>query len=61
LEQDPNWGSEKTTAYYDKWDNLDNGQFKSGDYVDLLTSDALIHDCGSFMAEYLVVGKPALL
>jgi hypothetical protein len=26
-----------------------------------LTSDALIHDCGSFMAEYLVVGKPALL
>lgn len=61
LEQDPNWGSEKTTAYYDKWDNLDNGQFKSGDYVDLfLTSDALIHDCGSFMAEYLVVGKPAL-
>ena len=61
MEQDPNWGSEKTTAYYDKWDNLDNGQFKSGDYVDLfLTSDALIHDCGSFMAEYLVVGKPAL-
>jgi hypothetical protein len=25
-----------------------------------LTSDALIHDCGSFMAEYLITGKPSL-
>lgn len=61
LENDPNWGKEKTDIYYNKWDKLDNGQFENSEYVDLfLTSDALIHDCGSFMSEYLVTGKPSL-
>lgn len=61
LENDLNWGKEKTDAYYNKWINLDNGQFEGSDYIDLfLTSDALIHDCGSFMAEYLITGKPSL-
>lgn len=61
LEKDLNWGLEKTAIYYSKWDNLENGQLENGDYVALfLTSDALIHDCGSFMAEYLITGKPAL-
>jgi CDP-glycerol glycerophosphotransferase (TagB/SpsB family) len=61
LENDPNWGKEKTDAYYAEWTNLENGQFENADYGDLfLTSDALIHDCGSFMAEYLITGKPAL-
>lgn len=55
------WGKEKTDIYYNKWNNLPNGQCENGEYTDLfLTSDALIHDCGSFMAEYLVTGKPAL-
>jgi hypothetical protein len=55
------WGKEKTDIYYNKWENLVNGQFEDGDYIDLfLTSDALIHDCGSFMAEYLITGKPSL-
>lgn len=55
------WGKEKTDIYYNKWMNLSNGQCENGEYIDLfLTSDALIHDCGSFMAEYLVTGKPAL-
>ena len=61
LENDPDWGNEKTDEYYNKWVNLENGQFENSEYVDLfLTSDALIHDCGSFMAEYLITGKPAL-
>ena len=61
LENDPNWGKEKTDAYYNKWINLENGQFGNGYYIDLfLTSDALIHDSGSFMAEYLITGKPLL-
>lgn len=61
LEQDPNWGKEKTDIYYNKWENLENGQYENADYVNLfLTSDALIHDCGSFMAEYLITGKPSL-
>ena len=61
LENDPNWGKEKTDIYYNKWVNLENGQFGKGYYIDLfLTSDALIHDSGSFMAEYLFTGKPSL-
>ncbi|WP_374175443.1 CDP-glycerol glycerophosphotransferase family protein [Flavobacterium tructae] len=55
------WGKEKTDIYYDKWRQLPNGQCENGEYTALfLTSDALIHDCGSFMAEYLVTGKPSL-
>jgi hypothetical protein len=61
LEQDPNWGIEKTAAYYNSWATLENGQLENGNYTNLfLTSDALIHDCGSFMAEYLITGKPSL-
>ncbi len=61
LENDPNWGKEKTDIYYNKWMNLENGQFGDGYYIDLfLTSDALIHDSGSFMAEYLFTGNPSL-
>ncbi|URC14965.1 CDP-glycerol glycerophosphotransferase family protein [Flavobacterium sp. B183] len=61
LENDPNWGKEKTDNYFDKWIDLENGQFGDGYYIDLfLTSDALIHDSGSFMAEYLITGKPSL-
>ena len=61
LENDLDWGKERTDEYYNKWINLENGQFENSDYGDLfLTSDALIHDCGSFMAEYLITGKPSL-
>jgi hypothetical protein len=59
--QNEYWGKEKTDFYYDKWANLENGQCENGEYIDLfLTSDVLIHDCGSFMAEYLITGKPSL-
>lgn len=55
------WGVEKTKAYYDKWDALENGQLVSDGYVDLfLTSDAMIHECGSFTTEYLFVRKPVM-
>lgn len=55
------WGVEKTEAYYQKWDALENGQVVIDGYEDLfLTSDAMIHDCGSFTTEYLYVRKPVL-
>lgn len=61
LEEDSYWGKERTDLYYTKWENLENGQLENGGYTDLfLTSDALIHDCGSFMGEYLITGKPSL-
>lgn len=55
------WGKEKTQNYYKIWDMGNNRQLNSSDYVDLfLTSDAMIHDCASFMTEYLCVNKPVL-
>ena len=55
------WGLEKTEEYYSRWAKLANGQIEQGEYIDLFkTSDALIHDCGSFTGEYLYTQKPVL-
>lgn len=55
------WGETATNRYYEKWDNLKNGQLEDGEFIDLfLTSDAMILDCLSFIAEYTATGKPAL-
>ncbi|MBO5964631.1 MAG: CDP-glycerol glycerophosphotransferase family protein [Bacteroidaceae bacterium] len=55
------WGKEKTDAYYNRWEQLDNGQIKQGDYIDLFkTSDAMVHDSASFTVEYLYAKKPVL-
>ena len=57
----PDWGQEKTDNYYNLWENLENGQLEESDYEDLfLTSDAMIHDSGSFLIEYLYLNKPVL-
>lgn len=56
-----NWGKEKTDAYYKKWEELPNGILADGDYVDLFkTSDAMIHDSGSFIVEYHYTLKPIM-
>lgn len=61
LYNDPDWGPEKTDAYYRQWESMENTQLETGEYVDLfLQSDAMIHDSGSFILEYLLVDKPAL-
>ncbi len=55
------WGIERTDKYYEAWKSLSNGNLAEGNYVDLfMTSDALIHDCSSFTAEYLYVNKPVM-
>lgn len=55
------WGKERTDAYYDKWNAMDNTQLEESSYVDLfLTSDAMLHDCGSFTTEYLFTRKPVM-
>lgn len=49
------WGKERTDAYYARWQFLADGE-----YTDLFAySDAIIHDCSSFVAEYLYTAKPA--
>lgn len=53
------WGKEKTDSYYSLWSEMSNTTIVEGDYVDLfLSSDAMIHDSGSFIAEYLYLNKP---
>jgi len=55
------WGLEKTNSYFQKWKYLSNGQVEQGAYIDLFaTSDAMIHDSGSFVIEYLYVKKPVM-
>ena len=55
------WGKEKTEQYYQRWQEMENTQLEEGYYMDLFsTSDALIHDCASFTAEYLYTQKPLL-
>ncbi len=55
------WGKEKTESYYSKWDKIANGQLETGNYIDLFnSSDAMILDSMSFIAEYLYCGKPSL-
>lgn len=61
LFRDPDWGVDKTNEYYAIWDKFDNGLLVEGEYKDLfLTSDAIIHDSGSFSVEYLTTLKPAM-
>lgn len=56
------WGREKQEEYYKKWDNLSNGQYYDGDFIDLfMTSDAMITDSCSFRAEYTAFDKPLFL
>lgn len=55
------WGKDKTDGYYQKWAEMPNTSLAEDDYVDLfLTSDAMIHDSGSFLTEYLYVNKPVM-
>lgn len=56
------WGEQKTEEYYKLWEAMPNTQLETGDYIDLfLTSDALIHDSGSFMLEYLHIPQNPVL
>ncbi|WP_157980366.1 CDP-glycerol glycerophosphotransferase family protein [Pseudidiomarina taiwanensis] len=57
----PDWGQRKTEEYYSYWENNDNSQVELGEYEKLfIESDALIHDCSSFIVEYAFLEKPAL-
>lgn len=59
LSNDEIWGKEKTDSYYAQWENMENCQIAEGGYIDLfIGSDAMIHDSGSFLIEYLYTQKP---
>lgn len=61
LYQHKDWGKEKADAYYEKWNELANGQLETGDFVNLFYySDAMIHDSDSFVIDYLYFDKPEM-
>ena len=61
LYNNPDWGEEKTDAYYQQWADGTNTQLETGEYVELFkTSDAMIHDSGSFTVEYLFTHNPVM-
>ena len=55
------WGKERTNAYYQQWAEGENTQLEQTGFVDLfMTSDAMIHDCFSFLVEYHYTQKPVM-
>lgn len=54
------WGEARTKAYREKMERFPNVEFQQGgDYFAAFAdSDAMIHDCGSFLAEYFYTGRP---
>ena len=55
------WGEERTEAYYREWEEMENSQLESGQYIGLFTySDAMIHDCSSFTVEYFYAHRPVM-
>ena len=61
LDDHPDWGEEKTNAYYQFWQESGFSQLDEGEYVDLfLDSDAMLHDSSSFLVEYLFTEKPVM-
>ena len=48
--------------YLQDWDDLPNAQVYTGAYYQdiFATSDGMIHDCGSFIAEYQYMDKPMI-
>lgn len=55
------WGEEKTNDYLKKITSYINVEYQEGgDYFDtFINSDGIIHDCSSFIVEYLFTGNPA--
>jgi len=60
LEDDHNWGKAKTVNYFKQLIELPNVTLsETGDYMELFAeSDAMIHNSGSFTAEYLYTSAP---
>ena len=54
------WGPERTAEYERRMKAHANVEFQQGgDYFGTFAeSDALVHDCGSFLAEYFYTGRP---
>ena len=55
------WGEERAKEYFNLWETMENTQVETGEFVDIfMTSDAMIHDCGSFAVEYHYSENPVM-
>ncbi|MBR2123611.1 MAG: hypothetical protein IJ934_00300 [Acetobacter sp.] len=56
------WGKERVDDYIKKMSSFPNVEYQEGgDYFEtFVNSDAIIHDCASFIMEYLYTGHPPL-
>ena len=55
------WGKDRADRYYEEWATRENTQLEEGEFIDLfMTSDAMIHDSGSFCVEYHYSKKPVM-
>ena len=55
------WGKQKTDSYYEAWKDPSFSQLELGEYKGLFKhSDAMIHDCSSFIVEYHYAHRPVL-
>ena len=61
LEKKDIWGKNKTDRYFgDITKNINVVYQNGGDYFEtFINSDGIIHDCSSFLAEYMFTGNPA--
>ncbi|EAJ6871424.1 hypothetical protein YN62_01160 [Campylobacter coli] len=61
LENNNLWSKEKIQQYLNKFKSYKNVIYQNGgDFFNIfVNSDGLIHDCGSFMVEYLYANHPA--
>ena len=55
------WGRKKTDAYYNLWNTMPNCMLVNGSGYSLMkSSDAMIHDCASYLLDYMYTQKPCL-
>lgn len=54
------WGESRALQYFRTWEEYPNAIFQNGGsyFETFANSDGMIHDCSSFMAEYLYTEKP---
>lgn len=57
----PEWGQEKADSYYNLWRTMPNTQLVDGPFINLFQgSDAMVHDSGSFVIDYLFFNHPVM-
>ena len=61
LYKHPEWGRQRADAYYQLWRQMPNTQLADGPFKDLFQgSDAMVHDSGSFVVDYLYFNRPVM-